>query len=131
MSRDIRLWIAALCAALALHAGEAAAQETVTSAPTGRSGANLGFGYSVSGGLETGPNGEMRMKSHPRVNQVVPNSTSARAGLRVGDVILSVNGRDSRIVPPFGGFKPGDTIVLRIRRGDEEREVTYVWPRRR
>ena len=130
MVRDARLWIAAaLCAVLVLPGRPAAAQEAVTAAPTAARGANVGFAYAWSGGITVGPDGRMRKKHPPRVTQVVPGSVGARAGIRVGDIIVSVNGRDSRAMPMFGNLKPGETVVLRIRRGDEEREISYVWPR--
>ena len=131
MLRHTRLWTAAaLCAALVLHGSRpAAAQEAVTGTRTSTHGANVGFAYAWSGGFTVGRDGQMRKNSPPRVTQVVPGSASARAGIRVGDVIVSVNGRDSRAMPMFADLKPGDTVVLRIRRGDEEREISYVWPR--
>jgi S1-C subfamily serine protease len=131
MARNLQYLITAALACLALHGRPAAAQERVSGAPApaGARGANLGFAYAWTGGITVGPNGEMRKKNPPHVNQVVPGSVGERAGIRAGDVIVSVNGRDSRAMPMFGGVKPGDTIVLRIRRGNEEREISYLWPR--
>jgi hypothetical protein len=40
-------------------------------------------------------------------------------------VIVSVNGRDGRQSPLFRDLRPGSTIVMRVRRGDEEREIRF------
>lgn len=131
MAPSLRSWLMALgvCAAALLHPGRASAQD-VSSAPARNArGANVGWAYAWSGGVVTGPDGAMRKRNHPRVTQVAAGSVGARAGLRVGDIIVFINGRDSRSMPMFVGVKPGDTIVLRVRRGDEEREISYVWPR--
>ena len=130
MSRTLRICMIALgLGAALLPAGQASAQ-TVTSAPNARArGANVGWAYSWSGGVVTGQDGAMRKRNHPRVTDVIAASVSGRAGLRVGDVVVAVNGRDSRRMPMFDGVRPGDTIVLRVRRGDEEREISYVWAR--
>jgi S1-C subfamily serine protease len=112
-----------------LHPGRASAQD-VSSAPASNArGANVGWAYAWSGGVVTGPDGALRKRNHPRVTQVAAGSVGARAGLRVQDVIVSINGRDSRHMPMFVGVRPGDTITLRVRRGEEEREISYVWPR--
>lgn len=62
-----------------------------------------------------------------KVTRVVPNSGADRAGLRVGDLILSVAGRvvESRgVLEQFlGSLAPGDTLSLRIARGDEQLEL--------
>jgi S1-C subfamily serine protease len=67
-----------------------------------------------------------RAAHHPTVSRIDPGSPGATAGLRVGDAILSLNGADSRDAPLFAIDVPGTRYVLRIRRGDEEREVTLV-----
>jgi membrane-associated protease RseP (regulator of RpoE activity) len=52
--------------------------------------------------------------------QVDATGPSARAGLRIGDVILSIDGVDARS-PAFAGkladLAPGDTVVVRYSRG--------------
>lgn len=62
----------------------------------------------------------------PTVSLVEPGSPAALAGLRVGDSIVELNGVDTRGTPLFAVREPGTRYVLRIRRGDEEREVTLV-----
>jgi membrane-associated protease RseP (regulator of RpoE activity) len=58
--------------------------------------------------------------SYARVVQVDATGPSARAGLRIGDVILSIDGVDARS-PAFAGkladLAPGDTVVVRYSRG--------------
>jgi S1-C subfamily serine protease len=70
-------------------------------------------------GVSTGDDGR-------RVVEVVPNGAAARAGLREGDVIVSVDGRPARgpgdVARAVRRRKPGDRIVVVVRRGD--REVT-------
>jgi S1-C subfamily serine protease len=67
-----------------------------------------------------------RAAGFPTVSRLEPGSPAALAGLRVGDAIVSLNGVDSRDGPLFTRVDPGTRYLLRIRRGDEEREVTLV-----
>lgn len=81
------------------------------------------WGFAI--GMRPGPNNSF---THPFVHTVVPGSNAARAGIRVGDVILSVNGRDTRQPPLFLVREPGTRYVLRVRRDAEELELTFVYP---
>jgi S1-C subfamily serine protease len=58
-----------------------------------------------------------------RLTEVDENSPAARAGLKVGDVILKVNGRDIKVFAAFRRWvseaAPGETLNLEIKRGDE------------
>ena len=55
-------------------------------------------------------------------------SAAARAGFHLGDVLLSVNGRDMREARPFR-LQNGETRwVVRIRRGAEEKELVMEVP---
>ncbi len=66
--------------------------------------------------------------THDRVTLVVKGSNAERAGLEVGDVILDVDGRDVRGVPLFPSRVPGTRYLLRIKRGAEEMELTFIYP---
>jgi serine protease Do len=58
-----------------------------------------------------------------RLTEVDDNSPASRAGLKVGDVVLKVNGRAITVSSVFQHWmeeaKPGETLKLEIRRGDE------------
>ena len=56
-----------------------------------------------------------------RLTEVDENSPAARAGLKVGDVVLKVNGRDIKVSAAFRRWvteaQPGETLNLEIKRG--------------
>lgn len=131
----------ALAAALALRAGAAAAQPGGepprsggvlhrTAIPSG----NLAAGtvvrtFGFAWGMSTRPgDGGTIIFGHPYVTMVVPETNAARAGLVAGDTILTVNGRDTRQPPLFPVRRAGTEYLLLVRRGGEERELTYVFP---
>lgn len=62
------------------------------------------------------------------VNQVVPGSAAAKAGIQVGDVIRSVNGtpvRASSDLPPvIGSMSPGSKVKLGLYRDGKARDIT-------
>jgi S1-C subfamily serine protease len=87
--------------------------------------APLGFGWAVT--PRPRPDGSLGY-SYPVIREVTEGSAAARAGLAVGDTLLTVNGRDARLPPFFPNRTAGVRYVLRVRRGDEERELTYVYP---
>jgi membrane-associated protease RseP (regulator of RpoE activity) len=60
------------------------------------------------------------------IMEVVTGSAAERAGLARGDVILRVNGVAATEQAMGSPFEPGDTVVLRIRRNGQERDVTVV-----
>jgi membrane-associated protease RseP (regulator of RpoE activity) len=63
----------------------------------------------------------------PRINEVEHDSPAQAAGLRVGDVILAVNGTAvdlGGLDAVLEGLKPGETATLRVQRGNAERAVT-------
>lgn len=65
------------------------------------------------------------------ISAIGPNSPAAEAGLRSGDVILSIGGREARNTLDAGRFirlNQGVSTDIRIRRGNEEMTVT-VTPR--
>jgi serine protease Do len=58
----------------------------------------------------------------------MPDTAAAKAGLKQGDVVLSLGNKVFKDVQGFidavGNHKPGDEITLKIKRGDEEKEIT-------
>jgi serine protease Do len=61
------------------------------------------------------------------VGNVVTGSGAEKAGLRVGDIVLSIDGKDMNEIEDLQGLilkkKVGDTIVAKILRGEEESEI--------
>jgi len=57
-----------------------------------------------------------------RLTEVDENSPASRAGLKVGDVVLRVNGREIKVSAAFRRWvdeaKPGDTLNIEIKRGE-------------
>lgn len=62
-----------------------------------------------------------------RITEVLPRSGAADAGLRPNDTILAVAGKAISDVPSLirtlQNYKSGDTVLVRVRRGDRELEV--------
>jgi serine protease Do len=61
------------------------------------------------------------------VGEVQPKTAAAKAGLKVNDVILAVSGKQvadaEALIRTISRHKPGETVVLKIRRGEEEVEL--------
>lgn len=86
-------------------------------------------GMLYSGGtLEIGADGHYRLAEYPVVIRVDSGSVSARAGFALGDVLLTVNGRDSRNPRPFRTQRGELHWVVRVRRGTEEKDLTMEFP---
>lgn len=62
----------------------------------------------------------------PVISRVRSGGPADEAGLLVGDVLLSIDGRDTRKGGTFRGATPGHRYVLRVKRGDEEKELFLV-----
>lgn len=62
-----------------------------------------------------------------RIMQVLPKTAAEKAGVKSGDLILALNGKNYRepedFIQELGKSKPGDTITLKLRRGEEELEL--------
>jgi serine protease Do len=62
------------------------------------------------------------------VTKVEAKSAAEKAGLKVNDVIVGVAGKEianaAGLIETVGAYKPGDTVTLKLRRGDDEKEVT-------
>lgn len=64
------------------------------------------------------------------VNRIEKNSPGARAGLKVGDIILKVNGKEAldeeTITDMFNQFLPGDKVTLTLFRERKEKKTDLV-----
>ncbi len=61
------------------------------------------------------------------VDQVLPKTGAAKAGLRANDIILAVSGHSissgKNLIATLRKYQPGDTIVVKIQRGEDEMEI--------
>lgn len=66
-------------------------------------------------------------KDGVKISEVMPDTAAAKAGLKTNDLVLSLGGQAVKDVEGFidavGGHKPGEEIALKIKRGDEEKEI--------
>src|SRR5687768_9259102 len=64
----------------------------------------------------------------PRIDQVLDGTSAAQAGLRVNDIITRINDREVKtreaLIATVGGFRPGDRVQLKIRRGEEVLDIS-------
>ncbi len=66
------------------------------------------------------------LQGFPLVYGVETGSPAERAGLRVGDEILAVDGRDARQPSPSVQLRPGEESTYRVRRAGRELELRVV-----
>lgn len=67
----------------------------------------------------------------PKITQVMPNTGASKAGVKVGDLILSIQGKPIKhrdeVFETLSQMKPGDVVTLMVRRkekkDDKEEEV--------
>ncbi len=69
-------------------------------------------------------------ESGPSVTEVLEGTAAFAAGIKAGDIILSVEGiatgKSADVVRAVRNHRPGETIILKIRRGEEEQEIQAV-----
>jgi len=111
--------------ALAPHRASAQLQGTVQNANPVRRGVADTYGFTWGMNPVRTPEGGMAY-GYPFVTMVVKGSGADRAGLAVGDTIISISGRDARHGPLFPNRLPRAQYTLRVRRGGEEVELNYV-----
>jgi C-terminal processing protease CtpA/Prc len=111
---------------LVASTASARAQETSTpgAKPTAYTGALISLTLMGLSADTTVP----PLMSYPEVRLVIKHSPADSAGIAVGDVIVEINGQDPRHQRPIPIVVPtlGEKYVLRVRRGEAEREVTLV-----
>ena len=73
-------------------------------------------------------NRALGLPSGVAILRVQPGSPAAQAGLRPGDVVVSLNGRDiegsSELTRAVGGAKPGDTLRLEVLREGRRQTIS-------
>ena len=81
---------------------------------------NFNSGY-LGVGLEKGEGGA-------KVNSVQPKSPAEIAGIKLNDVIFEAAGRKTSdpdaLIRTVASFKPGDKVLFKLKRGDDEMEIT-------
>jgi S1-C subfamily serine protease len=126
----MKLLLIRVCVALALALpGAACAQSRSSVEAPGR--ASLGFAYSSN--LIDDASGALKWADYPVVRHVYGGSPAAQAGLRVGDQILRINGRDGTEPKAYHNPRIGERCTLVVQRGTQEVEISYVltartWP---
>jgi membrane-associated protease RseP (regulator of RpoE activity) len=69
----------------------------------------------------TGPGAEQRV-----IVDVVPESPAQKAGVVKGDTLVAINGQPATDRAMRTPFEPGDTVVLRVRRAGQNRDINVV-----
>jgi S1-C subfamily serine protease len=68
------------------------------------------------------------------VQEITPGSPAERAGLRVGDLVVAIDGKAvvsySELGARIRAHKPGDKVTLKVVRGGNETTVTATLAQR-
>lgn len=123
-----RLARASLCAVLALSWPVVAKAQVTLVKPANESLGFLGFGW--RGVAVLGPDSDSPIQSrYPAVTSVNKCSPAEKAGLRVGDELMIVDGRDTRQPGSIFGdsnTEAGAVHTFTVRRGEELIELTMT-----
>jgi hypothetical protein len=88
----------------------------------------MGFG-STGAGVSDAPRGGIL------IDRIVPGRPAANAGLRIGDIVVAVNGQATRAAHDWGEmtwqFGAGKPFVLTVKRDQESQQLTMRFPERR
>lgn len=126
---NILLCALALCCVARVHAQQSAGAvaDTTANAPSKSQAKPSHSGYTglVFGVKATRTAANTFVADYPTVGRVDPGSPAAKAGIKAGDEIVSVNGVDTR-VKHVGLFTAGTKYELRLRRGNDELDVELV-----
>ena len=127
MHRSFVFQLLLICGALAVFAGNGSAQAR-RAEPGAKPAAYTGILIRSVVKLNPADLKANPALDSPEIGSVIKGSPADSAGLKVGDVILEVNGEDPRNQRPIAITEPqlGETYVLRIRRGNSELEVLLV-----
>ncbi|MEJ5340546.1 MAG: trypsin-like peptidase domain-containing protein [Thermogutta sp.] len=66
----------------------------------------------------------------PRITRVMEQSAAAAAGIEEGDIVLEVDGKPTPkttdVIEAIRRHRPGDTVKLKLRRGEQTLEITVT-----
>ena len=94
--------------------------------PTRRPRGWLGVTFSSDRTVDREGRISFTVDEYPQILSVDPDSPAAQAGVRSGDVLLAMNGRDvvrQGPIPLSELLTPGETVKLRVQRGRERKEL--------
>lgn len=70
----------------------------------------------------------------PIISLVTKGSAADKAGLKPGDVVLSIAGQKmpnaQKLVQTIGSYKIGSSVLLKVRRGEEEKDIRATLEKR-